>query len=197
MASEIPVPEWLSEYCKRVQDALGLPEWQIEIEVSHAVGDNPYDVGQCHRVSSLASATLTFRWNIVNDTYWRETVIHEYLHVVDCHAEEHLHKVVFPETGQFCQDMARKSHEVHMETSVERLSRALQKLIPPIERDLVKEDGNQANNSRGAKKRTKVTDGNARSEQVPREHKGPCSLRTRVHQRRAAKGQVSHSRTGG
>lgn len=124
---EYPVPQWLRDYVDLWADRLGLyPEWRkIGIEICRVISDDAGTLAHADRDVKLNEAVLRFNCDVEDTHEWRQTVVHELLHVKHTRIDAFYRGVVVPQLSSSAGEMASEGYNQHMESYIESMAQIL------------------------------------------------------------------------
>ncbi len=122
------IPEWAEKYIYLWRSRLLLEHWRLYLRTELCLFDDPQCRGGCEADSHTNTAHLTFRADISNDDSWRQTVIHEIIHVTHAHIDHAVECVIIPELPSAAQELAKNAYRQQMESFVASLATTLYRL---------------------------------------------------------------------
>src|SRR5690242_16412041 len=127
-AADHPVPAWLEHYVAHWQARLDLHEWTMEILINTVVCGDEATRGACCRDQDHNRCALVFRADIADTLAWRETVIHELVHVAMARIDDVVENAIAMTLPKPARTLAWKIYRQPIESFVARLAAALLRL---------------------------------------------------------------------
>ena len=121
-------PDWITEYVNNWMRRLHLSQWRVRIVMALAPGNSTYTAATCSQVQNFAEATLTFRADAEDNQDWRETVLHEILHIYHGQVDQVIYNTILDGVPQPEKDKSYQTYCDAMEKFVDGLSKVLYKL---------------------------------------------------------------------
>ena len=121
----LDTPDWIREYVAAWQQRLHLTQWRIRINMALAPMNSVYTAACCSQIQNIAEATLTFRADAEDNQDWRETVLHEVLHIFHGQVDQAVYNVALDGMPQAEKDKAYAAYSDAMEKMVDGLSKIL------------------------------------------------------------------------
>jgi hypothetical protein len=83
-----PVPGWVTTYVAAWKDRLPLHDWTIRVTCARLINDDPFVLACTTQYTNLNEAHIEIRSDCADTVLWRQTIIHELLHVVHARVDQ-------------------------------------------------------------------------------------------------------------
>ena len=136
MALNLDTPEWLKEYIRTWAWRLRLYKvWQIDVGLALVLNDDPDVHARVTIDSNVNIATIMFRADVEDTPQWRQTAIHELLHIAHGRVDHFFDYVLFPTLPEAAQALAKGTYDGHYESYIHTLAAVRLELEPPPKED--------------------------------------------------------------
>jgi len=120
-------PDWVREYIGEWRDRLLLAHWRIHLFTHDAPGGDEQTRGMIELYPEIFTANMTLRSDVTAepDDDWRQTIIHELVHIRLAEISEFVRDDVLPELGPAAERIAGAAFRRALEPAVEALAHTL------------------------------------------------------------------------
>jgi hypothetical protein len=118
-------PEWACDYIREWRGRLFLQQWEIRCDLARVVNGDEDVRGKCQQYPDRNLAVLTFRDDLADTAEWRNTIIHELLHVLHARIDHYTESAIIPEVAEASQQLASVGYRQHLESFIDMLTRTL------------------------------------------------------------------------
>lgn len=119
------VPDWAMEFLAEWKELLFLQEWDIDVRLSDAPGGDKDNHGSCLATSDIRHAAIELNVTIQDDDQWRQTIIHELLHVRLSPLQDFVDLDLIPELSTATQNMVKPMWRRILEPHVHLLAKII------------------------------------------------------------------------
>jgi hypothetical protein len=124
----LDTPDWIKQYVDKWVARLHLTQWRVRVVMALAPGNSVYTAATCSQVQNIAEATLTFRADAEDTQDWRETILHEVLHIAHGHVDQVIYNVLLDGMAQSEKDKSYQAYCDAMEKFVDGMSKIFYQL---------------------------------------------------------------------
>jgi len=122
MSVDLTLPAWAERYIRIWRERLLLEHWAIKAYINLCVHDDPEARGGCTADSHRNTANIALRADLEDEKEWRQTIIHEMVHVAHAQIDHAIECVIIPELPIEAQELAKNAYRQHMESFVDLLA---------------------------------------------------------------------------
>ncbi len=118
-------PQWVTDFVNEWQGRLFLHEWEIDVRLSDAPGGDNDNHGSCLATTDIRHATIELSTAIEDNDQWRQTIIHELLHVRLSPLQDFVELDLITELSNATQNMVKPMWRRILEPHVHLLARII------------------------------------------------------------------------
>ena len=119
------IPEWLRAFVDQWCERLTLHEWRIEIYLERIINDEPLLAGMARVYHNVNIAHVLLRNDIEDTPDWRQTILHELLHVRHARIDHAVENAIIEQLPANMHDMAATVYNQALESYIDQMAKVL------------------------------------------------------------------------